>query len=288
MTRHPDGFGIATRVDGTLRVERFAPGDRKAFRKALKVADASGHEYAAHWRFATSGPVDAAHAHPYTYIDPIEGTVAVSHNGIIDIKHDRKRESDTEVFVRDVLAALPSGWWRDAAQRYLVAGAIGYSKLVVMTAAETVVINEGLGKVDGGIWYSSDHRPSKWTKGWRPAQPVRVPAAAHKSASEAYKVLTGQAPATPSPTLPLALGEVTGDDAYVPDRSAGTFDVDMLTEDGYRVAPLVPISLATEHVYRAAGRCEHCGRLADIWVVDGRAYADLEHDAEPIGALVAV
>lgn len=161
QSRHPDGFGIAWREDGQLHVQRFGPSERREFRDLLKEVDRKKSEYVSHFRFATHGPKDAAHAHPYEYEDPNEGRVLVFHNGIIDIA-TLPSESDTEVFVRDVLAQLPSKWWADPALKYLVHEAIGWSKLVIMTPTETVNLQDARGDWDAGIWYSSDHLPYKW------------------------------------------------------------------------------------------------------------------------------
>lgn len=161
MSRHPDGFGMAWREDGVLRIAKYGPSGRKAFRKELKRLDRRADiEYTAHFRWATHGPKDAEMAHPYTYEDPEEGTVAVIHNGVIDIKTTPK-ESDTYAFVNQVLARLPSRWWANPALVFLVNQSIGWSRLVIMTARETVNLQEEDGEWDGGIWYSSNHRPAK-------------------------------------------------------------------------------------------------------------------------------
>ncbi|MFN8630246.1 MAG: hypothetical protein U0838_07970 [Chloroflexota bacterium] len=95
------------------------------------------------------------------YADPAGFQVAVLHNGVIDIAHDRLRTSDTAAFVVQVLAELPSRWWEQPALRYLVSAAIGWSRLIVFPAlGEATLLNEGSGEWDGGIWFSSSHRPS--------------------------------------------------------------------------------------------------------------------------------
>lgn len=159
FTRHPDGFGVAWRENGTVFDAKFGPGSRKAFRRALKRLDKRDDiEYVAHWRFATQGPKNVAMAHPYEYIDPKEGRVLVFHNGIINIAA-RETESDTHVFVRDVLSRLPTRWWARPEIKFLVGQSIGWSKLVIMTGRETVNLQEHDGTWDGGLWYSSNHRP---------------------------------------------------------------------------------------------------------------------------------
>lgn len=166
IQRHSDGFGIMWRDESGLHTGSWAPKQRKQFRKALKACDAAGVEYAAHFRFATSGPTNVEMAHPYTYEDPdpAVGTVALMHNGIIDIAHDKAKESDTSAFVRLVLASLPSRWWANPAINYLVNEAIGWSKLTIMTATETFNMHDKRGEWDDGLWYSSSHRPAEKAK----------------------------------------------------------------------------------------------------------------------------
>ena len=174
-TRHPDGSGLMWREDGALRTATFAPSDDGKFRALLARVDAAELEYAAHWRMATSGPISAEGSHPYTYEDAEVGTVGVVHNGVLRIKHDGSPttgESDTSAFVRLVLAQLPSRWWSNPALVYLVSESIGWSKLTVMTATETIIINESSGTWDAGIWYSSSHKAIDYTarSTWTPAK----------------------------------------------------------------------------------------------------------------------
>ena len=178
--RHPDGFGIAWRAPDGLHVERFAPTkkSRASFKRLTAEVDKAGYEYVAHFRWATHGPKDAAHAHPYEYNDPDPkvGKVLVFHNGVIDIA-TTPQESDTEVFVRDVLGRLESRWWTNPALVYLVNEAIGWSKFTIMTGGETVNLHAGKGEWDDGVWYSSNHRPTqKWTptKGGTVTKPATI------------------------------------------------------------------------------------------------------------------
>src|ERR1035437_875358 len=158
MSRHADGFGIAWREEpGVLKYDKFGPKETGEFRKLLKAVDKNQRlDYVAHFRMATQGPPCKVLSHPYSYIDPVVGEVLVFHNGIIDIAAE-KHESDTEVFVRDVLAQLPSEWWKVQVYKDLVDMAIGWSKLVLMTGEETVNLQASSGKEEGGTWDSSNH-----------------------------------------------------------------------------------------------------------------------------------
>jgi hypothetical protein len=290
FTRHPDGFGVVTRTDLALKVERFAPNERKAFRKALKRIDASGVEYAAHWRFATSGPIDRDHSHPFVYTDPAGFEVAVLHNGIINIAHDRNSTSDTAAFVWQVLAAMPSRWWEQPAMRFLVAGAIGWSKLIVFPAlGETVLINADGGSWDGGIWYSSDHKPAyqspKATAGPKGGVYAVTPALT-KGAGEAYKALTGRAAPALAPTArpSLKVPAVTPETAYLPDKGARN-GYPNLRHSGHALTSLVPVTASKDGDYANAVECDSCGTIGHVYAIDGSFYVDIAH-REPVDAAI--
>jgi hypothetical protein len=166
MQRHPDGFGIAWRERGMVQSRRFAPTNRgkKQFKNLVERVDRTGREYVAHFRWATHGAEDAAHAHPYAYMDPDPsvGPVYVFHNGIIDVQTSGA-ESDTEVFVRDYLTHLPSRWWTNQAIVNMMTEFIGWSKITLMTNEETINLHASRGDWDGGVWYSSTHKPYPYT-----------------------------------------------------------------------------------------------------------------------------
>jgi hypothetical protein len=268
LHRHPDGYGIAWREAGTVRTAKYAPAQRKAFRRHLRKLDKRFDiEYAAHFRMATQGPAVQALAHPFTYKDAGEGTVAIVHNGIINI-HAEAHESDTEVFVRNVLATLPTAWWRDPAQRYLVSEAIGYSKLVVMTATETVIINESLGEWDGGLWYSSSHRKTPAT-GW---------------SGKGYSAASSWESAYHSPA------QVTAEGALVPAARDTVYDGALATEEpdgytfrhgGHTVTALQAIERSRDGDYLDAVLCESCYTTGDVYVIDGGVLIDMAHTSGP-------
>lgn len=318
MDRHPDGFGIASReytADGMPRIviAKYGPAERKAFRKAVKRIDRSDSEYVVHFRFGTHGPRDKAHAHPFTYSDPDPevGTVVVFHNGVIDV-NTTSQESDTEVFVRDYLTRLPSRWWDQEGIAALVEKAIGWSRLVVMTATETVNLQERDGEWDGGLWYSSNHRPSykyaggkgvtypasesdtpngtRWvTKSgefvkvdgvWTPVQTDEA-AKRGKSARESYAVLTGGSEDAPL-QLPARISRKAGQRQWSSKRGIGR-DIDrplQFRHNGHALTPLMSITLDTDRDYMAAVVCDTCYTTGDVYVIDGKAYIDMGHNVE--------
>lgn len=314
MTRHPDGFGFMWRdTSGTspvVRVAQFAPADRSKFIAALAPVIESGSEYAVHFRFGTSGPKSADMAHPFVYTDPDGQQVAVMHNGVIGIAHDRQTESDTSAFVRLVLERLPSQWWDNPALVYLVREAIGYSKLTIMTAERTVIVGEEKGEWVEGIWYSSDHKPSSFDGkySWSASKPSGLVTSPHIS-DKAYKGGTKADPnskrsakraaaaaarAAKRGVKPVQRGLtvvplVTPDTAYVPDD--GYEPVTYMTHLGHKVSALQSMPLHSDGDFDASIICEECQTTGDVYVIDGQRYIDLAHlDTTPTytDALAAV
>ena len=306
LHRHPDGFGVAYREDGVLKHERFGPAEASEFRAALKSVDLSGGEYVAHFRFATHGKPCAELAHPFAYTDPMAGEVLVFHNGVISIQTAKDgTESDTSVFVRDVLAALPSRWWKVPAFRYLVGEAIGWSKLVLMTAEETVCLQEADGTWDGGLWYSSNHRPtvvSTWVPGAKPwaapkgnglssdtpgkyASPATLAAerkpthaqtrAARKAAKgwRARQATTVDSSAKGATSQPLAL--VTTEAAYRPDTVA--YSSPALRHHGHPLTAVRQIDFDADGDHPDSVICDTCYTMGDLYVIDGTYYVDMSH-----------
>lgn len=276
LVRHPDGFGAAWRTDEGLRYAKFAPNEKREFAGFLRDLDKhNGVEYVAHFRFATHGPEDAAHAHPYMYTDPEEGPVMVFHNGVIDIV-TTPRESDTEVFTREVLARLPSAWWRDGALRYLVSGAIGWSKLVLMTERETVNLHESSGKWDGGLWYSSNHRPyvattpSAWTgKQWTSPTPTT-----HEQSDKApVSAPTAIIQTGTSHVGKRKGGKRKGQSLRVVDRPY------RFRHNGHELTALRDIDRSKDGDYPEGIICDTCYTLGDVYVIDGGVYIDMAHKA---------
>jgi hypothetical protein len=274
MGRHPDGFGVAWREGGSLQVAKFGPQERIAFRTQLREIDKAGHEYVTHFRFATHGAKDTAHSHPYEYMDPdpTVGRVLVFHNGIVNIK-THGDESDTEVFVRDVLPSLPSRWWTVPALRYLVNGSIGWSRLVLMTADETISLHEKDGTWDGGLWYSSDHKPSSASWASAASRPV------DKSAAEsALLLLPGDKPGT---TVTGRLHKPTRSERRKARRDAMRTrvvdDVRKAYDSGHAMTYMADVDLSLEMTYKNAIVCDTCYTTGDVYVIDGKPWFDIPH-----------
>lgn len=272
LKRHPDGFGVSWREGGKLLHAKYAPAHAQDFRTHLRTLDKhAGIEYVAHFRFATHGPKDAEHAHPYIYTDPEEGEVLVFHNGTIDIR-TTPQESDTEVFVRDVLAHLRSGWWRDPALRYLVSASVGWSRLVVMTATETVNLQESSGEWDGGIWYSSNHRP---TVAWQGSKYAQYAPANNKPWVPDGKVTL------PKPDNVRLLGTGTQRTSRKQRKhKAQVRDVDRMPvyqHAGHLLKVLKPFSRSQDGDYEDAVLCETCLTSGHVYVIDHSLFIDIDH-----------
>jgi hypothetical protein len=268
LVRHPDGFGVAWRewhrdADGeltpSLKVERFGPKDHNAFRETLKRVDKSACEYVAHFRMATHGPKAASHAHPYEYTDtdPLVGRVLVFHNGIVNITTGAN-ESDTEVFVRDVLAHLPTRWWTQPALRYLVNEAIGWSRFVIMTAGETVNLHESVGEWIGGLWYSSTPKP--------------IPAYSWSGAKVIEPHTLWESPAVKDARM--AYKQLTAGSAY--EHQFGR-PSDEFWSGGHKLTAMQDIDRNVDGDYPQSVICTECYTIGDVFMIDGTPYIEMAH-----------
>jgi len=276
LRRHPDGFGLAYREHGALVTEKFGPGEAKRFRKALKRVDREGaSEYVAHFRFATHGPKDMAHAHPYEYTHPVDGRVLVFHNGVIDIA-TTPQESDTEVFVTRVLATLPSRWWEHPALMYLVTETIGWSKLTVMTREGTYNLHEKRGDWAGGLWYSSDHKPSVYTpkagQGWTTgAYGVGGYVPAAKQANTVAAAIADRAARNTVRDVIVAAP------AGAASMSGRNVDSRVLRHGGHNLTAIADMDMTRDGDYTDGVICDECYTTGDVYVIDGGVYIDMSH-----------
>jgi hypothetical protein len=284
MYRHPDGYGVAWRSEEGLLYQKFGPDGRQGFRELVKALDGDQSvEYVAHFRFATHGPEDANHAHPFAYEDPDPsvGTVLVFHNGVISSMKTTLAESDTEVFVRDYLAKLPSRWWTNEAVRKLVDHIGGWSRLVLMTNEETVNLNWGEGEEDGGLWYSSDHRPNKWVTGTTVASTVYSSSKDYRNwdyddDEEWVKVEDGW---RRNPNSKFAKSPSTAEAAAATfmETTIPKSNGDMFMHEGHELSPMQTFDFTKDGDYEVSVLCETCGTAGDVYIVDGRAYVDVPH-----------
>jgi predicted glutamine amidotransferase len=311
LTRHPDGYGLGWRDHtGALKWEKFGPSERQAFRKLLKRVDADGCEYVAHFRWATHGPKCAELAHPYVYDDPEAGTVLVFHNGVINIA-TAAGESDTQTFVRDVLAHLPTRWWQTPALRYLVRVALDGDRMVVMTADETYCLTEKDGHWTGGIWYSSDEKPYSWQSDDDDlyGRYANWGVSAQNTATWKYdpetkcwvNQQTGETLASPGTPAVTPTDDKAACKVVIPRnrrerrkarrQAVREDDSTLATDDdwdltlrhaGHAVRAKRLFSRTQDGEYADAVECVECGTSGTVYVIDGEVYFDLDHMSGPM------
>lgn len=103
-----------------------------------------------HFRWATLGPKDEAHTHPFLLTD---GSCLI-HNGPQISNLGDKQRSDTREFAEDILGNME---FDDLSKhKNLLEGYLEYNKVVVMSVAgEVTILNEDGGVWEDGIWYSN-------------------------------------------------------------------------------------------------------------------------------------
>jgi hypothetical protein len=271
LRSNPDGFGIAWREPGKgLVYERFGPENATGFRSLLKRIDSSPKEYVAHFRKATHGAKCAALSHPFEYRDPQGNKMLAFHNGVINIKTNGEAESDTSVFVKYVLAKLPHGWWKNSAMVWLVEESIGWSRLLIMSEKEDIIINEDDWKRDGGINYSTHPR------GYTPPK-SNLPSYLWFGKNDP-KVNTGGSglllPGMPeeSEEESINLSDEDGDDDIGDESSLVSW-----MNRGHRVVPLTQIDSTSDDDKYGTCRCVVCKSEGDFFVIDGTLYIDIQH-----------
>lgn len=270
-TRYTDGTGLAWREHGKLVTAKWGPQDYPAFLTQLRDLQRHKGEFGAHYRLATTGKVVVDNSHPHLYTDPQLGDVAVFHNGVIDIATPKDGSmSDTAVFVRDVLAHLPSGWWRSPAHRWLVESSIGWSRLLIMTAHDSVRLGDGWVERTGKLHYSlTPERPA----------PV-VPKA---TVGGAY----GRGAWPGKDRYQKWWGEHTAATQVKPAAATATTATASVTGQGWVHAghwvERVPGSsvVVDDDTEQGDVRCVSCGVTGEYWVIDDKPIIDVRHVVPP-------
>lgn len=165
---NPDGAGIAYAKDGQLY---YVKGifDVKTFidevRKAEKISTGA---MLIHCRIGTSGLKDKNNCHPHVVND----NCVMIHNGILDIDVPKgSKDSDTVIFVRELLAPLPKDFMKDEGIMNMITYVIGSgNKFCFLNGnGEYAIANEEAGDWVNDVWYSNTSykwgRYSSWTWG---------------------------------------------------------------------------------------------------------------------------
>lgn len=162
LKHNPHGVGLMYYDKGCKLISAKWPkmGLKKLWpllREAATKAEKAGSELAVHFRYRTSGPIDAEHTHPYTVA---EG-VLMMHNGIIQ-GLGNKETSDTmeyAFFVSALLDGKPE-LLRNPAMRKLIGRDITYQNRLVFGISGDAekafhIVNRYTGYEWDGKWYSN-------------------------------------------------------------------------------------------------------------------------------------
>ena len=168
---NPHGSGWAIVAGDRIIIGRAMDADKAIaeFAKARKTHSDGPALF--HSRIATAGSVNTYNVHPF----PVNGDkrTVVAHNGILPGKAQPgkgDKRSDTHLFAAEYLAQgrfghLYSRRGRKHLQQWLGSG----NKLVVLSTdprlPRGIILNEGLGSWNEGVWYSNDSYQS-WYGHW--------------------------------------------------------------------------------------------------------------------------
>jgi hypothetical protein len=161
-----DGAGFMYRLpDGQIRIDKgFMDYPELVVGLSEIPFDLNDLDLAIHFRMATHGKVNMANTHPFPVSNnpkDLKATgfvahAALVHNGVIGFCTDKKNVkdplSDTMVFTKDILSAIPAKQYRTKAIRKLIEKATG-SKFVIMTRDDSIMIGDFI--EDKGIFYSN-------------------------------------------------------------------------------------------------------------------------------------
>jgi len=159
---NPDGAGLMYAHNNRLHVVKGLM-SFDAFIAAWRQVP-ENVRVAAHFRIKSHGSICPALTHPFPIIREDESeesyALAVVHNGVLTgtgAVATNPNESDTSVFVRDVLSKLPPEWETSEGIVQLLAERIGYGNKMVFLRYDGafVVLNRSAGEWDNGIWYSN-------------------------------------------------------------------------------------------------------------------------------------
>jgi hypothetical protein len=154
---NPEGGGLIWIEKGQLKT--FKTYDRAEMLKTYQtIRHRTKQPIVLHFRIATSGARTLDNLHPFL----INKQTAFVHNGVI-AGLGNETHSDTAEF-NLLLQKLPANFLESEALRELIAGYIGYSKLVFLQASGTfTIVNEHAGQWDNDTWYSNDsHKESAY------------------------------------------------------------------------------------------------------------------------------
>lgn len=160
-----DGAGFMyRRTDGQIQIEKGFMTLRELVFALSEIKEDVVHlDLAIHFRWATQGAVNAGNCHPFPVSQNKKDLRATSiaahaglvHNGVIGFCSAKGTDvmSDTQLFVKNYVAALPAKMFHNPALCGLIEQAAG-GKFVLMSRDATSKIGTFI--ADDGIFYSND------------------------------------------------------------------------------------------------------------------------------------
>lgn len=157
---NPDGAGLiwTDTKRKTLHIYKELKSVNAYFNKYQEIKRAHPKtNIVLHFRISTSGGVNEQNCHPFN----VTKNLAFVHNGIIsDLNGKDAKRSDTNLFNRDILQHLPSGFLNNASILSLITKFIGAgSKLIFLDNNNTpTIVNPNAGQTDkdyAGCWFSN-------------------------------------------------------------------------------------------------------------------------------------
>lgn len=158
---NPDGAGFMYLDNGLIHIKKGYM-TWKRFKKAYSKMNFRDEDIIVyHFRIATAGKIDEHTCHPFpvsTSVEKLRATdiltdYAVVHNGIIHIETP-KDLSDTQVFIKDILAPLQTSIFHEKHLMSLVQLSTKDSKLALWHIEHSVILT-GKWIEDEGIYYSN-------------------------------------------------------------------------------------------------------------------------------------
>lgn len=160
---NPDGAGLFYANNNRVQVFKELNNFTRFYNEYLTVRTNTKNPIGLHFRIGTSGVKTLLNVHPFK----VNKHLYFAHNGIIDIHIPKNSlKNDTQIFNETILKKLPNNFLYSEAILELIAGYIGFSKLLFMdNLGQFLIVNEDLGHWDNnGNWFSNHSYQQKTSK----------------------------------------------------------------------------------------------------------------------------
>lgn len=126
-----------------------------------------------HFRVATAGLIDAGNCHPFVVTSQIgilrqteikTNKLTVAHNGIISGLSDDKKLSDTQLFIKNILASgeVYRNLYKSTAIQRLIEGYIGESKLAFLHSQQGLLLIGNFEEYKGCLFSNDTYKRQYW------------------------------------------------------------------------------------------------------------------------------